>query len=147
MKKNILLTFFVLLFVSACTTPQPQGPTLTFTTPNGVTRVSVELSTTLDSWAKGLMDRQSLPENHGMLFVFPDERETKMWMKDTKMSLDMVFMNKDYTIIDLKENFQTCTDTCNIYTAQGKPQYVLEVNTGFINKNGIKVGDTVRFSQ
>ncbi len=145
MKKSLFLSLLFLSFLLACT--NPHEPTLTFNTPNGYTKVTVELSTTLESWTKGLMGRVSLPENHGMLFVFPDERVTKMWMKDTLMPLDMVFMNKEYKIIDLKENFQTCTAKCDIYTAQGKPQYILEVNAGFVQKNGIKLGDRVRFTQ
>src|SRR3989344_6548757 len=108
MKKNLFISLILLLFVVACASPQ--GPTVTFSTPNGNTKVTVEMADTIDLWAKGLMDKTSLPENHGMLFVFPDERETKMWMKDTKMPLDMIFMDTNYKIIDLKENFLTCTD-------------------------------------
>ncbi len=145
MKKSLFVSLVLLLFLAACT--ETQGPTLTFNTQYGYTKVTVESSTTLESWTKGLMGRTSLPENHGMLFVFPDERVTKMWMKDTQFPLDMIFMNKEYKIIDLKENFQTCTNKCEIYTAQGKPQYVLEVNAGFVQKNEIKIGDHVRFTE
>lgn len=144
MKKTFLFLFF-LVFIIGCTAPK--GPTLTFTTPTSSARVSVELAETVDQWARGLMGRETLAENQGMLFIFPEERNTRMWMKDTKFPLDMIFMNKDYVIIDVKENFQTCTDNCEVYTAQGKPQYVLEVNAGFIQKNEIILGQKATFSK
>lgn len=82
---------------------------------------------------KGLQNRASLPENSGMLFFFEEPQEVSMWMKDTVIPLDVVFINEDQEVISVQEGIPN-DETPMI--AQGV-KYVLEVN----KESGIKVGD------
>jgi len=104
---------------------------------------NVELATTPLEQERGLMERENLPADSGMLFIYQSEGDYPFWMKNTKIPLDILFIDYNGTIIDIKENFQPCTtNPCETYFS--KPaQYVLEVNAGFVTKNTIKIRDTV----
>jgi len=107
--------------------------------------VNVEIADDSQEWAQGLMFRKNLDENSGMLFIFPDEQTRGFWMKNTLIPLDIIFVSSNLTIIDIKENFGPCeTDPCQVYTSKAPAKYVLEVNGGFVEKKGIKVGDRIK---
>ncbi len=111
-------------------------------------KISVEVADTPAAWAKGLMFRNSLAQDSGMLFMFPYESAQSFWMKNTLIPLDIIFISKDKQIIDIKENFQPCPSEqfiCPSYTSTAPSMYVLEVNAGFVKKHGIKIGDAVEF--
>lgn len=94
---------------------------------------------------KGLMFRENLPENQGMLFVFENQEIRSLWMKNTLMPLDMIFVDSNNLIVDIIENAEPCkTQECPIYTSNAPAMYIIEVNAGFVKKNGIEVGDMVR---
>jgi uncharacterized membrane protein (UPF0127 family) len=78
-----------------------------------------------------------------MLFVFEDVKYLSFWMKNTYIPLDMIFVDKDLRIVDTKEDVQPCLqeDICPSYPSKQPAKYVLEVNAGFIQQNGIRVGD------
>ncbi len=90
----------------------------------------------------GLMFRRSMPETEGMLFVFPSVREVSFWMKNTYISLDILFIDGDGTIVNIVR------DTVPFSLApipSGRPaRGVLEINAGASTRLGIEVGDTVR---
>ncbi len=110
-------------------------------TPSGHVFVSAEIVGTPGQWEQGLMFRKSLAENGGMLFVFPNEQARTFWMKNTMIPLDIIFIDSNSTIIDIKQNFAPCQkDPCETYTSL-PTQYVLEVNAGFVNRNNITIGD------
>ncbi len=92
--------------------------------------------------AIGLMNKTSLPEGSGMLFVWNDERQRSFWMKNTLIPLDMIFISANGTIVDMT-TMQPCKSLlCESY--KSKPaKYVLEVNAGFAEKNNVKLGDKV----
>ncbi|MBI4919123.1 DUF192 domain-containing protein [archaeon] len=91
--------------------------------------------------SKGLMFRESL--EGGMLFVFNEEKPAYFWMKNTKLPLDIFFLDKNSKIVDFKENFQPCiNDSCEIYTSL-PAKYAIEVNAGFIKGKNLKIGDFV----
>ncbi len=105
--------------------------------------VNVEIADSAEEHAIGLMFRTKLVENSGMLFVFDDEQQRGIWMKNTKIPLDILFMDFDGVIIDMKENFQPCTTgECEIYYSQ-PASFALEVNAGFVAENSIEIGDIV----
>lgn len=91
----------------------------------------------------GLMFRESLARDGGMFFVFNSEEQLGFWMKNMKFPIDIIFIDKDFRIVDIKENFRPCvSEPCEIYYS--KPaQYALEVNNGFVQVNEIGIGDKV----
>jgi uncharacterized membrane protein (UPF0127 family) len=89
------------------------------------------------------MFRTELAQNSGMLFVFEDMQQRGFWMKNTKIPLDIMFIDSDGIIVDVKENFQPCTtEDCDVYFS-APAQYVLEVNAGFTAENSIYKGTVV----
>ena len=107
-----------------------------------IARVFVEVPDDLEESMRGLMFRKHLPGNAGMLFAYYDEKPRTFWMKNTLIPLDMIFVDGSSKIIEIKENVPPCAqDECPTYPSKEPAQYVLEVNAGFVQENGIKVGD------
>jgi uncharacterized protein len=131
------------------TGPAPAtGPALALTTQpleiigkSGVHVLSVELATNDEERERGLMFRKSLPEGQGMLFDFGTEQDVAMWMKDTLIPLDMIFIRADGRIVRIAEN---TTPMSTRIIPSGQPVLaVLEVAGGTARKLGIAVGDRV----
>jgi uncharacterized membrane protein (UPF0127 family) len=108
---------------------------------SGVQVFSVEVMRTPDERAKGLMYRRELPEGRGMLFDFSPEQNVSMWMKNTYISLDMIFIRADGRILRIAEN--TTPESEAIIPAGGPVRGVLEVIAGTAKKYGIAPGDKV----
>jgi len=104
--------------------------------------VRVEVADDLAEQAKGLMDRTALGENRGMLFVFPEERELSFWMKNTLIPLSIAFIDSEERIVDIQD-MKPLDDEPPNYVSAEPAQYALEVNQGFFEKRGVKVGDRV----
>jgi uncharacterized membrane protein (UPF0127 family) len=102
---------------------------------------AVELATTPEEQAKGLMFRRSLPEGQGMLFDFHQEQPTSFWMKNTYISLDMIFIRADGRILRIAEN--TVPRSEALVPSGGPVRGVLEVIAGTSKKLGIAPGDRV----
>ena len=102
---------------------------------------NIELAITPDEQAYGLMNRESMPQDAGMLFVFGQEREIAFYMKDTLIPLDMIFIKKDGKISYIYENATPLDETSIL--SNGPVYAVLEINGGVSSKLGIKVGDVV----
>jgi len=115
--------------------------TLEIVTANGVHSFAVELVANDADRAKGLMFRRELPEGRGMLFDFQREQEVAMWMQNTYIPLDMIFINADGRIRRIAENTEPLS-TVNIPSG-GPVRGVLEVIGGTAKKFGIKAGDRV----
>ena len=90
---------------------------------------------------RGLMFRRTVPEFYGMLFDFKRDQEVTMWMKNTYVSLDMIFIRGDGRILRIAENTQTESD--RIISSGGPVRAVLEVVAGTAKKLGIAPGDRV----
>lgn len=97
--------------------------------------------------SRGLMFRKSLESNNGMLFVFEDLTNRSFWMKNTYIPLDMIFIDNNLRIVDIKENVPPCLreNPCPSYPSTDPAKYVLEVNGGFVRENRIKIGDMLDF--
>jgi uncharacterized protein len=107
-----------------------------------VAQVFVEIADDPEESARGLMFREYLPWNSGMLFPFHDEQPRTFWMKNTFIPLDMIFIDRSSKIVDIRENVPPCTqDECPTYPSMEPAQFVLEVNAGFVQENGIMIGD------
>ncbi len=110
------------------------------------TLVYVEIADEPHELNQGLMFRENLELDRGMFFVFDDERTLSFWMKNTLIPLDMLFVDADFRIVDIKENVPPCKeDPCPSYPSKKPAKYVLEVNAGFVLKNDIKIDDMVSF--
>jgi uncharacterized membrane protein (UPF0127 family) len=104
--------------------------------------VKVEIADDNEERMQGLMHRESLDEDAGMWFVFEDEDFRSFWMKNTLIPLDIIYIDSDFTIVDIKEDVQPCeAEPCPTYPSGGTAMYVLEVNAGFSEANKIAVGD------
>jgi uncharacterized protein len=108
---------------------------------SGVQVFSVEVMRTAEDRAKGLMYRRELPEGRGMLFDFSPEQNVSMWMKNTYLSLDMIFIRADGRILRIAES--TTPESEAIIPAGGPVRGVLEVIAGTAKKFGIAPGDRV----
>ena len=115
--------------------------TLEIASKTGVHVFAVELAVTDEERAKGLMYRRSVPESYGMLFDFKRDQEVTMWMRNTYVSLDMIFIRGDGRILRIAENTQTESD--RIIPSGGPVRAVLEVVAGTAKKFGIAPGDRV----
>ena len=102
------------------------------------TDIVVEVAETDFSRAKGLMFRESLGENMGMLFIFPDEKNIGFWMKNTMIPLSIAYANSMCEIINIEE--MVPHDHRNTMS-KGPARYAIEANLGWFDKNGIKIGD------
>lgn len=109
-------------------------------------RIGVEIAADDASRAHGLMDRTSMPDDHGMLFVFPDSAVRTFWMKDTLIPLDMLFLDARGKIVTLLRDVPPCkADPCPIYPSTQPARYVLELNGGGAARLGAREGDAARF--
>ena len=112
---------------------------------NKYIKLNVEIAKTSEERSKGLMYRKKLSNNEGMLFIFPFENIVRLWMKDTYIPLDVIFISKDKKIVDIKHNMKKLSE--NIIKSRVKSKYALEFNAGLINKLSIKIGDKVFFNE
>lgn len=108
---------------------------------------NVELAQTPEEKKIGLMYRQKLDFNAGMLFVYEKEGEYSFWMKNTLIPLDIIWINKNKEVVFIKENIQPCLekDKCESVNPNKVASYVLELNAGIINEINLKIGDKLIF--
>jgi uncharacterized protein len=114
---------------------------LEIVTKSGVQVFSVEMATTEQEKETGLMYRKELADGKGMLFDFSPEQQVSMWMKNTFIPLDMIFIRADGRILRIAEN--TEPQSTAIIASQGLVKGVLEVIAGTAKKYGIAPGDRV----
>ncbi len=106
--------------------------------------IQVEVAKTPEERAVGLMNRKHLGKDEGMLFIFEEEGYHSFWMKDTYIPLSIAFINREGRIVKIAD-MKPLT-----LASHSPPQpilYALEMNQGWFSKNGIKVGDLIRFSK
>jgi uncharacterized protein len=115
--------------------------TLEIVTKTGVQVFSVEMATSEQEKETGLMYRKELADGKGMLFDFSPEQEVSMWMKNTFIPLDMIFIRADGRILRIAEN--TEPQSTRIIPSRGLAKGVLEVIAGTAKKYGIEPGDRV----
>jgi uncharacterized membrane protein (UPF0127 family) len=114
---------------------------LEIVTKTGVQVFSVEMATTEEEKTTGLMYRKELADGKGMLFDFTPEQEVSMWMKNTYISLDMIFIRADGRILRIAENTEPMST--KIIPSRGLAKGVLEVIAGTAQKYGIAPGDRI----
>jgi hypothetical protein len=96
--------------------------------------------------ARGLMFVDQMPDDEGMLFIFPEERPRSFWMKNTRIPLDIIYIDRDFEIVSISADTPPCrsrTRRCPNYPSEGPAQFVLEINGGLAAEYGIEAGDRV----
>ena len=107
--------------------------------------LSAEIPVTGELMSKGLSVKNQLRENESMLFVFEEPSRHVFWMKDMKFPIDVIWLNENKKIIQIKKNLEPCVSNCPVYYPEQNSKYVLETVAGFADKQNLKVGDTVFF--
>lgn len=124
----------------------PGGDQVVFKTENGTHTYKVEVADEKEERNKGLMNRESLEEDKGMIFVYEEEIKPAFWMKNTLIPLDMVFMDKDLKVVDYFVNVPPCeADPCAHYIPNNNAQYIVELNAGQVGKMGLQRGDIAEY--
>ena len=126
---------------AAAATPSP--PSACITTAGGRTvLLKLEVADTAERRSVGLSRRESLPEDAGMLFVFPGDQQAAFWMKDTLIPLSIAFVSADGIILEIQDMEPLSEE---LHRPSRSYRYALEVNQGFFVRNGVAVGDKVEF--
>jgi uncharacterized membrane protein (UPF0127 family) len=131
---------FALLLPSAGVMAAGKG-TVVFETDSGPHSYAVELATTNQERALGLMFRRKLPETSGMLFLYDPPQPIAMWMKNTYIPLDMVFISPKGTVHRIEANTEPFST--DVIPSEGDVVGVLELNAGEAEKINLKPGDRV----
>lgn len=136
--------FYPFLFLSLLLFPFEKKFTKVFL-PNGKI-ITAELAVTDEERAKGLMFRKEIPEDYGMLFIFEIEERHGFWMKNTLISLDIIWLDSKKRIVHIEENVQPCKkEPCEVYYPSKPGLYVLELIGGKSKKEDLRVGDLLLF--
>nr|WP_231362868.1 DUF192 domain-containing protein [Thioalkalivibrio sp. ALJT] len=106
----------------------------------GEETLALEIAATDRSRRIGLMHRDHLPDDHGMLFIWPRAAEYGMWMQNTRIPLDVAFIDADYTIVNIASMKPHST---RIHSARRPVPYALEVNAGWFERHDIRPGDRI----
>lgn len=114
---------------------------------NGDTLKKIDIEIADDDYetATGLMYRKKMREDRGMLFPFPDEDYRSFWMKNTHISLDIIFVNAGKHIVSISKNTTPFSETS--IPSKQPAKYVIEVVAGFTNKYNVEDGDRIEFKR
>jgi uncharacterized protein len=116
--------------------------TLTLKTTTAEHVIDIEVAETMEEKALGLMFRTSVPDNTGMLFPYGDPQDITMWMRNTYVSLDMVFIRADGVVHRIAARTEPLSE--KIVSSEGNVTAVLELGAGAAERLGLKPGDLVR---
>lgn len=108
----------------------------------------VEIAATEETRREGLMYRKYLAPDQGMLFVFDQLGEYAFWMKNTRLSLDMIWLDEDRRVVHMEQNVPVCvSDPCTVYSPLISAQYVLELPAGTVVRQKITLGDVLQMDK
>ena len=131
---RLLLCVFMF---AACTACASGGPSVEL----GGKIFGVEVADTQQKQALGLMFRESMPADEGMLFIFPAEAPRSFWMKNTRIPLDIMYFNSDLVLVSLSADTPPCrVSRCPSYPSIAPAKYVLELNAGKASALGVGLG-------
>ena len=144
-KTLTLFSIFILIIIASILIylkikPQDQNPKLTI---NNIT-IAIEIKNTPEERQQGLSNREKLPENQGVLFIFNQPAQHSFWMKNMLFDLDFIWI-KDNKVVDLTENVPAPKNNQPPVSIKPKSPVdkVLEINAGFIKKHNLKINDFV----
>jgi uncharacterized membrane protein (UPF0127 family) len=131
-----VLSALLLLILVGCDSP-PSSGLATAKMQLGSKTFTLEIADRTDTRAYGLMRRDSMPSDHGMLFVFGDEAPRSFWMKDTRIPLDIVYVDAGARVVSVK---QMKAFDLGSTPSDGAAQYAIELNDGAAKEAGVKAG-------
>ena len=132
---RFLLCLLILTAFTACAS---DGPSVEL----GGKSFSVEVADTREKQALGLMFRDSMPADAGMIFLFPNEAPRSFWMKNCRIPLDIMYFDKELKMVSISANTPPCRiERCPNYPSTGPAMYVLELNAGVAAELGVGPGD------
>jgi uncharacterized membrane protein (UPF0127 family) len=141
------LALALLVLCAACGGGDGGQPTVSIDTAGGEITVPVEVADTPAKRERGLMGRQSLASDAGMLFVFPKDSKDAFWMKDTLIPLSIAFYDDRGRILSLLDMEPCRSQPCPLYSPGAAYRGALEVNRGAFDRWGVRVGDRLRLEQ
>lgn len=109
----------------------------------GTSKFNLEIAKTMEEKNRGLMHRSQLPSDEGMIFEIESESPVCMWMKNTNIPLDMIFLNDQGIVMGIVENAQPQTLEPRCYQGDGKIKYVIEILGGMSKRAGLKPLDKI----
>jgi|GEM_PF-5150235 len=125
--------------------PEKPTPPVYFDVAVGNAKVNAEYANTLRKQLRGLSGRENLDQNTGMFYLFQTPDFYTFWMRDMKFPIDIIWIGSDYRVVDVTKNISP-NSFPKTFTSQEKAQYVIEVNAGYADANGIAVGATADLS-
>jgi uncharacterized membrane protein (UPF0127 family) len=158
-RRRAAASLAALLSAAACsrpaTSPGAASPSAAPATPSGPrvvlpsgAAVSVEVAITDQERAQGLMFRESMPKDAGMVFLFDGLEIRPFWMKNCHFPLDMIYATKDGTVVDVLKNVPLCAPDpapCESVTPKAKADTILEVNAGVADAQGAVPGAKLKW--
>lgn len=105
--------------------------------------IPIEIANKPELWSFGLMYREDIPWEYGMLFIFPSDELSGFWMKNTLVPLDIAFIDSSKTIFNIQRMEPCNSDDCPVYYSPRPYRYALEVKAGFFERFGFDVGSKV----
>jgi len=143
MKKALCLSFVVLMLQCAGQAGRPKYVKIVL--PDGFS-VTAELAVTDEERQQGLMFREKMAENQGMLFIFEAEEAHSFWMKNMRFAIDILWLDKEKRIVHLEPRVPPCpADPCPSYPPDQPASFVLELHSGAAEKHGLKLYDPLDF--
>ena len=131
---RLLISLSLLLACTACASGEPRVVL-------GGETFRVEIADSQQEQALGLMFRDSMPDDAGMLFIFPNEALRSFWMKNTRIPLDIMYFDRELKMVSLSADTPPCKVTrCPSYPSTGPAMYVLELNAGSAERLGVGPG-------
>lgn len=142
MKRLSVLIAIFLLILQGCGRTGSDEYTVCF----GEHCFDVEVAFNARERARGMMFREDLDSDRGMLFIFEREGIYPFWMKNTLIPLDIIWLDTEKKVVFISKNTQPCGDgPCPLIHPTGKAKYVLELNSGMSEKIGLNITDTLSF--
>lgn len=127
-----------ILMIASCVACAGEGASVEL----GGRTFSVEIADTQEEHALGLMFRDSMPADQGMLFIFPNEAPRSFWMKNTRIPLDIMYFDAELKMVSISADTPPCRiRRCPPYPSTGPAMYVLELNAGKASELGVGPGD------
>lgn len=136
--KSIIYTFIFTLFLGGCELQNDINFEVQDFELNG-TLYKVEVAKTLQQRKQGLMGREKLEKNHGMLFIFEESKPHSFWMKNTKIPLQIIWLDKEKNIVETQVATPCKTKECPVYIPKEKAKMVLEVNPNDFDSKAVNL--------
>jgi uncharacterized protein len=139
----LIIILILIAFLITYNTPQPSTPQACI---NGKC-YKLEIAKSYNERTRGLMYRQSLSEETGMLFIFPSSSKHSFWMKNTLIPLDIIWISSKNIIVHINHNTPPCkNDPCPSYSPSEEALFVLEINANQAKINNLNEGDKVNLN-